>query len=99
MDSIEHKGATTLQKLGGNSGEARIRGVKRLRFEGEAQIESEAREKAGEGSGEGLSEPLPRNFLEFRTSNRYIWCMVERGILSKKGEVLTPRPSIGCALA
>ena len=21
--------------------------------------------------------PLPRNFLEFRTSNRYIWCMVE----------------------
>ena len=36
-------------------------------------------------SGEGLSEPLPRNFLEFRTSNRYIWCMVEREILSENG--------------
>ena len=38
---------------GGNSGEAQIRGAKRLRFEGGAQIEGEAREKAGEGSGEG----------------------------------------------
>ena len=48
---LEHKGATTLQKLGegGNSGEARIRGAKRLRFEGGAQIEGEAREKAGRG--------------------------------------------------
>ena len=34
---------------GGNSGEARIRGAKRLRFEGGAQIEGEAREKAGRG--------------------------------------------------
>ena len=54
----EHKGATTLQKLGGgNSGEARIKGTKRLRFEGGAQIEDEAREKAGRGPGRGLSDP------------------------------------------
>ena len=43
----------TLQKLGGNSVEARIRGAKRLKFEGGAQIEGKAREKAGKGSGEG----------------------------------------------
>ena len=46
---LEHKGAATLQKLGGNSGEARIKGAKRLKFEGGAQIEDEAREKAGGG--------------------------------------------------
>ena len=84
---LEHKGATTLQKLGGNSGEAWISGAKHLRFEGGAKSEGEAQEKAGEGSREGLSEPLPRNCLEFRTSNRYIWCMVEREILSKKGSI------------
>ena len=37
--------------------------------------------KSGErGLGRGLGEPLPRKFLEFRTSNRSIWCIVEKGI-------------------
>ena len=40
-------------KVGGDSGKARIRGAKRLRFEGGARIEGQARERAGEGSGEG----------------------------------------------
>ena len=44
---------------GGNSGEARIRGAKRLRFEGGAQIKGKAREKAGEGSGEGAQWAPP----------------------------------------
>ena len=57
----EHKGATTLQKLGGNSGEVRIRGVKRLRFEGGAQIEGEARKSEGEVRGGGSV----RNFWNF----------------------------------
>ena len=56
---LEHKGASTLQKLGGNSGEAPIRGAKRLRFEGGAQIEGEARKKTGEGSGEGAQWAPP----------------------------------------
>ena len=48
------RGAATLQKLGGSkSGVARIEGAERPRFEGEARIEGEARERAGEGSGEG----------------------------------------------
>ena len=38
---------------GSESGEARIEGAKRPRFEGEARIEGEARERAGERSGEG----------------------------------------------
>ena len=38
------------------------------------------RKSGGRGLGRGLGEPLPRNFLEFRTSNRSIWCIVERGI-------------------
>ena len=38
---------------GGNSGEAQLRGAKRLKFEGGAKIEGKAREKAGKGSGEG----------------------------------------------
>ena len=32
---------------------ARVEGAKRLRIEGEARTEGEAREKTGEGSGEG----------------------------------------------
>ena len=71
---------------GGNSGEARIRGAKRLRFEGGTQIKGVAREKAGRGQGRGLSEPFPRNFLEFRTSNRYIWCMVEGNLVQERGQ-------------
>ena len=82
MDS-RAQGRNHASKVGGNSGEARVRGSKRLRFEGGDQIEGEAWEKAEEGSGEGLSEPVPRKFLEFRTSNRYIWCMVKREILSE----------------
>ena len=31
----------------------------------------------------GLGEPLPRKFLEFQTSNRSLWCIVEREILKK----------------
>ena len=38
------------------------------------------RKSGGRGLGRGLGEPLPRKFLEFRTSNRSIWCIVERGI-------------------
>ena len=34
-------------------GEARVKGAKRPRIEGEARTEGEAREEAGEGSGEG----------------------------------------------
>ena len=58
------RGAATLQKLGGSeSGEARNEGAKRPRFEGEARIEGEARERAGEGSGEGGSvSPSPEKF-------------------------------------
>ena len=38
-----YKGVTSLQKLGeSESGEARIEGVKRLRFEGEAPIKGKA---------------------------------------------------------
>ena len=51
MDS-RAQGRNHASKVGGeagNSGEARIRGAKRLRFEGGAQIEGEAREKAGRG--------------------------------------------------
>ena len=49
-----YRGAATLQKLGGSeSGEARIKGAERPRFEGGARIEGEARERAGGGSGEG----------------------------------------------
>ena len=38
------------------------------------------RKSGGRGLGRGLGEPLPRKFLEFRTSNRSIWCTVEKGI-------------------
>ena len=32
----------------------------------------------------GLGEPLSKTFLEFRTSNRSIWCIVEREILRNR---------------
>ena len=56
---LEHKGATTLQKLGGggNSGEARIRSAKRLRFEGGAQIEGKPQKKRWRGQGRGSVSP------------------------------------------
>ena len=69
-----------LQKLrGSESGEARIEGAKCPRFEGEARIESKARVRAGGWVWGGGS--FPRKFLEFRTSNRSVWCIVEREIL------------------
>ena len=54
-------------KIGGSeSGEARIEGAKRPRFEGEARIEGEARERAGEGVwGGGSVSPSPENFWNF----------------------------------
>ena len=39
---------------GSESGEALIEGAKRPRFEGEARIEGETRERAGVSSGEGV---------------------------------------------
>ena len=61
------KGAATVQKLGGSeSGEARIEGTKRPRFEVEARIEGEARERAGGGVwGGGSVNPSPENFWNF----------------------------------
>ena len=61
------KGAATLQKLGGSeSGEAQIEGAKRPRFEGEARIKGEARERAGGGVwGGGSGSPSPENFWNF----------------------------------
>ena len=53
MDSRAQGRNQAFKSWGVNSGEARIRGAKRLRFEGGAQIEGEAREKAGEGTGKG----------------------------------------------
>ena len=48
------QGRNHASKVGGSeSGEARIQGAKRPRFEGETRIEGEARERAGKGSGEG----------------------------------------------
>ena len=73
-NKLYSKGAATLQKsVRSESSEARIEGAKRPRFEGEA------RERAGGGGlGEGLTEPLLRKSLEFQTSNRSIWCIVEK---------------------
>ena len=61
------QGRSHASKVGGSeSGETRIEGAKRPRFEGEARIEGEAREGAGEGSGGGGSvSPSPENFLNF----------------------------------
>ena len=57
------KGANTLRKLGGSeSGEARIKGAKRPKFESKARIKGEARERAGGG---GSVSPSPENFLNF----------------------------------
>ena len=47
------QGHNHASKVGGNSGEAQIRGAERRRFEGGVQFEGETRKKAGEGSGEG----------------------------------------------
>ena len=45
--------------------EARFEGAKRLRFEGKARIEGEARERAGRGLGRGSVSPSPENFWNF----------------------------------
>ena len=52
-------------KVGGDSGEPRIRGAKRLRFEGGARIKGEAQKTAGEGSREGALSPSPEIFWNF----------------------------------
>ena len=64
----ESTGATTVQQLGGPN---------------QAKPESRAKPKKerGRGLGRGLGEPLPRKVLEFRTSNRSIWCILETEIL------------------
>ena len=51
MDSIA-QGRNHASKVGAIQAKARIRGAKRLRFEGGVQIEGEPQEKAGEGSEE-----------------------------------------------
>ena len=55
--------------------------LKSVRFVGESRPTSE--KERGMGLGRGLGEPLSRKFSEFRTSNRSIWCIVEREILKK----------------
>ena len=47
-----------------SEGEARIEEAKRLRIEGEARTEGEARKKAGRGLGKGFGESLLRKFLK-----------------------------------
>ena len=60
------RSATTLQKLGVRiQFEARIEGAKRLRFEGDARLKGEAREKAGSGRGGGSVSPSPECFWNF----------------------------------
>ena len=79
------KSATTLQKLGGpNSAtpESRTRNAWDLRTKPESRAKSE--KERGRGLGRRLGELLHSKFWEFRTSNRSIWCIVEREILKKK---------------
>ena len=52
MDS-RAQGRNHASKVGGQFRRSLNQGAKRLRLEDEAQIDGEAREKAGEGSGEG----------------------------------------------
>ena len=68
MGGDDDKGATTAQILWGR---------KRAKPESRAKPEKER----GRGLGRGLGEPLPRKYLDFRTSNRSIWCIVEMEIL------------------
>ena len=68
---------------GSESDEARIEGTKRSRFEVEARIEGEARERVGGFRGGGSASPSPEQFLEFRNSNQSFWCILEREILKK----------------
>ena len=67
LSIIIQQGRNHASKVGGSeSGEARIEGAKRLRFEGEARIEGEARERAGGGVwGGGSVSPSPENFWNF----------------------------------
>ena len=69
-----------MQKNVGGSESCEARGL-RANPGSRANPESRAnrnRKERGRGLGreisEPLTEPLPRNFLEFRTSNRSIWC-------------------------
>ena len=77
-----NKGAATLQKLGGPNRakpESRARSARDLRAKPESR--ASPRKSGGRDLGRGLGEPLPRKFLEFRTSNSSIWCILETEIL------------------
>ena len=74
---LEHKGATTLQKLGAREAiqakpESGARSAGDLRAEPKSRARPE-KKRGGVRRSRGLSESLPRNLLEFRISNRYIW--------------------------
>ena len=66
---LENKGGTTLQKL--RSIRAKPESGAWSAWDLRAETESRAKpeQKRGSGLGRGLGEPLPRKFLEFRTSN------------------------------
>ena len=78
-----HKGATTLQKLGGPNRAKPESSAQSARYS-RAKPESRATpEKKREGGVWGSMSPSPENCLEFRNSNRSIWYIVEKGILKK----------------
>ena len=75
---IIQQGRNHASKVGGSeSGEARIEGAKRLRFEGEARIEGEARERAGGGVWGGARWAPPQKIFgisNFKSFNLvYSW--------------------------
>ena len=100
------KGTTTLQTLGrSESDEARIEGTKRLRFEGEAQIEGEfvldpsnpptflglKPEKGWGVPGWGLGEPLPRTIFGILNFKSFNLVYIRMGNLEKSTFQRNPR--------
>ena len=68
--------------------EARTYGAKRLRIEGKARTEGEARDRAGEGSEEGLGEPLPRKLVKIETV--IIFFLISLFSFTMRGVVVKP---------
>ena len=76
------QGRNHASKVGGPNRaktESRAQSARDLRAKPESRAKTE--EEQGRGLGRKLGESLPDIFLEFRTSNRSIWCIVQREIL------------------
>ena len=103
LDSRESRAQPRFKSWGGKFRRKPASGADSCLSEGGVKL---GQPESGGGGRGGFCEPHPRNICNSCNSKCYIWCMVEREILSKNGinknwgwEVLTPRPTIGCAIA